>query len=292
MPDLTLSLILISLGALALGVLIGWLIRAHRAEVQKAALHAEWQDQLDSARRAERRTNRQRKDLRAELAQARNELQQLTAATIVPNLGQSAGGDTAELQHALAECKERRDSLREQLERFIDKSREMAEASREKDEKIFALSRELESWQQRLPPLVDRYREKDEQAATVRDELEAAQQRTAELEETLRTRVMPGVWHDFGNEERGAGFAANGDLPPPHAEPAPDSSPRDDDLRRIRGIGPKLERILNDLGIYRIAQIAELDDDGVARLASRLPRFPDRIVRDAWVQQARDLCKR
>lgn len=59
-----------------------------------------------------------------------------------------------------------------------------------------------------------------------------------------------------------------------------------DDLKRISGVGPKLEQMLNDEGITTFAQLADLDEEQVDALQARLPQFPGRIVRDDWVGQA------
>ena len=64
-----------------------------------------------------------------------------------------------------------------------------------------------------------------------------------------------------------------------------------DDLKRIRGIGPKLERVLNSVGIFKFAQLAQLDAPGAAWLSTRLGTFPGRIFRDQWVEQAQDLSR-
>jgi len=61
-----------------------------------------------------------------------------------------------------------------------------------------------------------------------------------------------------------------------------------DDLKRISGVGPGLERTLNELGVTRFAQIACWSDADVERLDERL-RFPGRIRRDDWIGQARTL---
>jgi predicted flap endonuclease-1-like 5' DNA nuclease len=60
-----------------------------------------------------------------------------------------------------------------------------------------------------------------------------------------------------------------------------------DDLKRIRGIGPTLERVLNAEGVYLYRQIATWTPDDVARIAERLRAFPDRIHRDDWIASAR-----
>jgi NADH-quinone oxidoreductase subunit E len=58
-----------------------------------------------------------------------------------------------------------------------------------------------------------------------------------------------------------------------------------DDLKLIPGIGPKLEKVLNGLGIWTYAQIASWTPDEVAAMDGRLS-FGGRIQRDGWVAQA------
>ncbi len=74
-------------------------------------------------------------------------------------------------------------------------------------------------------------------------------------------------------------------------EPALLDAPRPegaDDLKRIGGIGPKMEQTLNELGIYHFDQLAGLTDQEIAWVDSRL-RFKGRIERDNWVGQAKTL---
>ncbi|WEX87459.1 NADH:ubiquinone oxidoreductase [Sinorhizobium garamanticum] len=61
-----------------------------------------------------------------------------------------------------------------------------------------------------------------------------------------------------------------------------------DDLKRISGIGPKLEQLLNARGIRRFADIAAWNEAEVARLDKELG-FDGRILRDDWVGQAKAL---
>jgi NADH-quinone oxidoreductase subunit E len=63
-----------------------------------------------------------------------------------------------------------------------------------------------------------------------------------------------------------------------------------DDLKEISGVGPKLEGILNDMGIYRFAQIAVWTTDNIAWVDERL-KFKGRIERDDWVSQAKILAE-
>jgi predicted flap endonuclease-1-like 5' DNA nuclease len=62
-----------------------------------------------------------------------------------------------------------------------------------------------------------------------------------------------------------------------------------DDLSRIKGLGPKLQALLPTLGLSTYAQIAALDDAGLAELDSKLGAFAGRPARDNWVAQAKFL---
>ena len=63
-----------------------------------------------------------------------------------------------------------------------------------------------------------------------------------------------------------------------------------DDLKQISGIGPKLEQVLNGMGIRRFAEIARWTDKDVKRVDDQLG-FGGRIARDGWVAQAKALMK-
>lgn len=74
--------------------------------------------------------------------------------------------------------------------------------------------------------------------------------------------------------------------PEPTAAPAPPASGIDD-LKRIKGLGPKLVGLLNEQGITTFAQIAAWTDADVERVDASLGRFQGRITRDKWVEQAK-----
>ncbi len=62
-----------------------------------------------------------------------------------------------------------------------------------------------------------------------------------------------------------------------------------DDLQDIAGIGPMLERLLNDAGVWHFDQIASWKARDIAYFNGRIPGFRGRITRDGWVAQARAL---
>lgn len=78
----------------------------------------------------------------------------------------------------------------------------------------------------------------------------------------------------------------------PGIKPATLSAPRDgapDDLKRIKGIGPKLEALCNRLGFWHYDQIAGWSDAEIAWVDANLETFKGRVTRDDWVAQAKVL---
>lgn len=63
-----------------------------------------------------------------------------------------------------------------------------------------------------------------------------------------------------------------------------------DNLKLIKGIGPKLEEILNTLGIYHFDQVASWDKESVAWIDQELS-FKGRIDRENWISQAKEILK-
>ena len=61
-----------------------------------------------------------------------------------------------------------------------------------------------------------------------------------------------------------------------------------DDLKMLKGVGPKLEETLNELGFFHFDQIAAWTSEHVAWVDARL-KFKGRIERDGWIEQAAKL---
>ncbi|MBO6859623.1 NADH-quinone oxidoreductase subunit E [Roseibium sp.] len=61
-----------------------------------------------------------------------------------------------------------------------------------------------------------------------------------------------------------------------------------DDLKKLKGVGPKLEATLNELGFFHFDQVASWGPQEVAWVDSRL-KFKGRIERDGWIEQAKVL---
>jgi len=86
--------------------------------------------------------------------------------------------------------------------------------------------------------------------------------------------------------------------PVPDPGMAPEPAPPDgfvaepeqaDDLRRIRGIGRAIESSLHGLGIRSYRQLVMLDEAGLDRVRDAGRDFRQRIEREDWIGQARQL---
>ena len=80
--------------------------------------------------------------------------------------------------------------------------------------------------------------------------------------------------------------------PPPSGKPnIPAAVGEPDNLRLIKGVGPKLNTLLNNLGVTRFDQIAEWKEAEIIEVDQYLDTFSGRITRDAWIDQAKFLAK-
>jgi NADH-quinone oxidoreductase subunit E len=62
-----------------------------------------------------------------------------------------------------------------------------------------------------------------------------------------------------------------------------------DDLELIWGVGPKLGKMLNEMGIWHFDQVAAWTPAELAWVDARLTGFKGRAVRDDWISQAKKL---
>jgi predicted flap endonuclease-1-like 5' DNA nuclease len=128
------------------------------------------------------------------------------------------------------------------------------------------------------------------------------------IEKLAQARVEPGAPPDAQATEtmdailaRLAALeaAASTSARPNVADSRPERTPREtrdtvetpsaDDLRRIKGIGPKFAKALRAAGVTHFRQIAAWSDQDVATIADRIGANKDRIARDGWVESARAL---
>lgn len=86
-----------------------------------------------------------------------------------------------------------------------------------------------------------------------------------------------------------AAAAAQAATAAPVPAPATVAETAGDDLRKIKGVGPKLATLLGTLGVTSYAQIAAWDDAEIDRIDAQMGSFAGRIRRDNWVAQCQFL---
>ncbi|MDH3533886.1 MAG: hypothetical protein OEO82_13215 [Gammaproteobacteria bacterium] len=295
--------------ALIVGLLLGWIVRGNRTEQEKEAISAGWREQMLAQQKEHARLLEQNKSLMEQNSQyqASNNDAKMRAS---------------ELSTALKETFERRDELQRQIKDIRNnlesvvterdqllsdvnnhESNDISASTllQERDATIEKLKLELQNWADRLPPLIERYRERNAQAELLEQQLEEALERIAAFEGMIgsdQTRVEPvdpdalrdgmDASNDPIDSIDTATDSADDSLPNEAGDDDDDPAPRDN-LKLIKGVGPAIEKTLNEMGICRFSQIAEMSEYDIDRVAHRLKGFRSRIYREDWIGQARDL---
>lgn len=290
-----LQIILLVSGVLA-GVAAGWLLRSIRVGKERNAINATWREKSSEQEQELQRLLEQNSYLmdqnqrfRTDSAAAKKRARELAEAVQEANLRRKElrrkiKAIRGDLEHVVAQ----RNELKQTMAAKVEDSPSAAE---DKDRKIFKLSRELESWQSRLPPLIERYRQRSDEAQRLKQELASANERIEALEESLdgSVSVVEPVQHpDVLTDGRDASNDTI-DTERPAIRPELGGNGLRDNLQLIRGIGPAIEKTLNEMGIFRYQQIAGMSEYDIDRIAQRLKGFHSRIYREDWIGQAREL---
>jgi predicted flap endonuclease-1-like 5' DNA nuclease/uncharacterized protein YoxC len=325
MPELNVIHIAIIAVMTVIGAIVGWILRGRRAVDEKAAVSAGWQDQINAQRKEHDRLTDQNKALMEQISQyqasnkdAKNRAKELSTAV------QEAYARRDELQREIKDIRSNLEvamNQRDQLRSDITAKAGESASLQEKDSRIKKLQLELENWQNRLPPLIEKFRQRNEDAERLSAELEVANARIAELEleaEPGHTRIEPVRDPDALTDGRDASNDPSDDMPDDddtwhdeedaselqrdNEEDEDEDEDEDDDfesenlvnsardkLQEIKGVGPAIEKTLNEMGIFRYQQIAEMSEYDIDRIAKRLKGFRTRIYREDWIGQARDL---
>ncbi len=288
-------LVFLILAAL-LGFVVGWLLRGVRVKGEIESLDTRW-------RRSFGEVEAERDRFASEFTvakEARGKLQ--TALTEAQKLAEARAAGLEQAEHArdqalarLAEGEQQEASVRTELEA--------------KDGEIGQLQTKLSRLQTAQKRANDLQTELNQARETV-NSLEARvaampsgafasadmrrSSRTLELaEEAPATAPSPddgaGISTAASAEPTVPAPAVSaGEAPgtPPPALEAPEGSA--DDLKKISGVGPGIEKTLNKLGIFHYRQIATFTPDNIAWVDQHL-RFKGRIERENWIDQAKTL---
>jgi predicted flap endonuclease-1-like 5' DNA nuclease len=304
MPQLTLLQAMLLLIPVLVAAAAGWIIRGIRAGRERREINAAWQENTRQQQQEQQRLQEQNAYLmernsrfNTESKAAKKRARELAESVQEANLRRR---DLRRKLKAIRADLENAVTQRDELKMTMSARGDDPRSSQDKDGKIFQLSRELESWQKRLPPLIERYRKRDQEAQQLELELAEARVLIEELEQIIDGSVSvvepvqhPAILTD-GRD------ASNDTIDTERPDDLQDTDIRAgnsgpvgntlrDNLQLIRGIGPAIERTLNEMGIFRYQQIAGMSQYDIDRLAQRLKGFHTRIYREDWIGQAREL---
>ena len=282
---------------------------------QHLLLQQQHTDQIEQAQSLDKSNSR----LSTKVANLLEELAALQSSTDERDTQLRAQVDS--LQQSLAQTRD----LAEERQRELDANNESLSSN---ESQVQRLTQDVRRWRQRIPDLQGELdekeallRERDSRLATLQEQLD---NRVARLQASQRALIGKNE-HSVPQQQKDARIAqlmatverlgkSQVSVAPPPAVAVPAVVPaapqaiasteagaparpqgffatrpsQVDDLQRIKGIGPKLEGLLHELGIYQFQQIAKLSRSDVAWLDDYL-NFKGRIDRDNWIAQAGEL---
>jgi len=240
---------------------------------------------------------RQMKDVRGNLESTVSERDQLRDSTAADDLSEELENKDARIEKLNSELKNWQDRLPPLIERYQQRNAE-AEALEtqlaDALDKIAALEGMVGSDQTRVEPVdpdaltdgMDASNDPidgDTPDETIIDKVDEFVE--DDIEELLEAEAIIDD-SDDSEEDIEASDAAE------EVEDTADADLHDlpgDNLKLIKGVGPAIEKTLNELGIKQFDQIAQMSEYDIDRVAHRLKGFRSRIYREDWIGQARDL---
>jgi len=254
---------------------LGWRFRKLGEDARRRAIEVYYREALKISEKARDRARAEAERLDERVAGLRGEHDEYDGQ--IESLQSSLGG----MRRKDVSAKSRIDQFKldaNRLEAELDELRAQLEA---RDSMLACARAELES------------KDAEIVEASGRGDIERLEAELAALREThsacivesaeLRHRILE--LEGYASDSMHAKYGGNG--APRWLLPSANGD--QDDLRSIRGLGPVLERGLNELGVYYYRQVAKMSAKDVAWIAPRLNVFPGRILRDDWANQARKL---
>ena len=129
------------------------------------------------------------------------------------------------------------------------------------DNEIKILSRELKQWKKRVSPLIDRHKKLTQENKKLKKELNEMQKIISTLE-IMNSPNKSKTVIDINNYRSR------------------------DNLQEIRGIGPSIEKVLNNYDIFRFKQIADISEYQIEIIARDIKGLKSQIYREDWIGQA------
>ncbi len=256
------QIILFLILAILIGFVVGWLFRHFwGSRAQRTALAD---------------TNRELETCRSLLRTAQDR-----TSTVERDAG-AASGRVAELEAALEAAASDGNAIRLELETRIADLEGDLDTARSRSGDLEARTGEIDALRSGLADrdarIADLEAGVDDQIHELGAALDAKDARITELEARLAADQAPQITQDEAAAQVAMRFAIG-------------DEEMSDDLKAIRGIGPKLEGLLNSMGIRTFRQIAQWGPDDIAMVTAALDAFPGRIARDDWIGAATKLLR-
>jgi len=250
----------------------------------------------------ERRDELQReiKDIRGNLEVVVTERKQLQSDIEANNVGEDV----------LRQKDERIDKLNQELENWQNRLPPLIDRFRVRNEEAEGFEQELAAAHERIRELEDAQDVAGDDETRIEavhasdeltDGLEASNDPADDLapvpvaepeaEADPEPETDPEPEEEEEEEEEGEEDEEASGEPESDFEPDTDteSPTQRDNLKKIKGIGPAIEKTLNEIGIFNFQQIADMSEYDIDRVAKRLKGFHSRIYREDWIGQARAL---
>jgi predicted flap endonuclease-1-like 5' DNA nuclease len=285
--------------AVLIGILIGWILFRW---IGQTTIGEKFESDLAAERERTQRVEARLNDSSRDLDEARLKVKggEGRLGELESELDAHKGA-AAELEAKVAELGEKDDEIKRLSADLGDKAAIEAKfgALEEKDAEIARLSSELtasasdrEQLAVDVAKLEGQVSGRDARIVAMEADLDAAtkvepvpQLEPAPQPEPVREAVEPvaAVAEAAAAPSKEEGLARIAEIA---SRTAGDGPAVDDDLKKVHGIGPKLEKTLKGLGITSFRQIANFQASDISYVTAALDAFKGRIERDDWMSSA------
>ncbi len=211
----------------------------------------------------------------------------------------TAAARAGELDALVSSQKGKLGSFESEVAGLADLRRELHTTStslRQRDQRIAVLEKERESartaaandtgWQDRARKFESDLGDRESRVTALTAELRKAREDCAD---TVRRKDAEIAQLRLAGKQRVRAETQASDAE--QTKKSSESGTKRDDLKRIKGIGLVLERLLHKNEVYTFQQIADWTQEDVDRVDVKLENFKGRIRRDDWIKQAKKFCK-
>lgn len=270
----------------------------YQASNKDAKMRAsELSDALKEAFERRDELQRQMKDIRGNLEAAVSERDELRRSTAADDLAEELQNKDARIEKLDSELRNWQDRLPPLIERYQQRNAEAEELETQLAdalERIAALDGMVGSDQTRVEPVdPDALSDGMDASNDPNDDETPDEAIIDKVEELVEDDIeellgAEAIIDDSDDTEEDIEASDDAEEIEDTEDPDLHDLPRDN-LKLIKGVGPAIEKTLNELGIKRFDQIAQMSEYDIDRVAHRLKGFRSRIYREDWIGQARDL---